>query len=179
MQMPRRSKILVLAVVILLALSIVPIAIAPLRSTLASTVQGWTGLFSGSHPPKPIVGSGITGNISIANITPLCSNTGTVPDPNDNTTVVVTSQSGQQTRIPVNWKIIDTCELFGTFQASLDSGTYSLTLSYCLGNSTGQYQPPGCSHAACGIQSCNLPVTVVVEPGKLTPVSVSITTGIY
>ena len=32
----------------------------------------------------------------------------------------------------MNWFIVNTCALYGTFQAKLSPGTYSLTLSYCL-----------------------------------------------
>jgi hypothetical protein len=88
---------------------------------------------------------------------------------------VVTSLSGEQTSIPVSWFIHFGCALEGSFEATLATGTYSLTLSYCLQDPTGA----GCPHAACAIQSCYLPITVQVEHGRLTPVNIGITTGIY
>ena len=75
----------------------------------------------------------------------------------------------------MNWFIVNTCALYGIFQAKPSAGTYSLTLSYCLQVSNGA----GCPNATSGIQSCKLPIAVVVEPGKVTRVSLGITTGIY
>jgi len=47
-------------------------------------------------------------------------------------------------------------------------GIYGLILSDMI--------PP---NATCGLQSCNLPITVAVESGKVTPVINGITKGIY
>jgi hypothetical protein len=136
-----------------------------------------------SHGPGRSLQTGINGTINISNIQPLCAvptnGSGIVPSPRTTTEVVVTSQSGTETFVPVNWSIVDQCILLGTFQVRLLPGTYSLTLSYCLGSTPGEYSPPGCPNAACGPQSCNLPITVVVKPGELSPVSIGITTGIY
>ena len=153
---------------------------APIQSLPFASTVGLGGLDTdGSPDPQLLPETGIVGNISIANIMPLCYNMPNITPSNDNTTVVVTSLLGQITIIPVSWSIVAGCELFGTYQASLDPGVYSLTLSYCLGKQSGPYQPAGCPHAACGIQSCNLPITIDVSPGKLTRVRIGITTGIY
>ena len=153
---------------------------APIQSLPFASTVGLGGLGpDGSYSSKLLPETGIVGNISIANIMPLCYNKPNITPSNDNTTVVVTSLSGQITIIPVNWSIIGGCELFGTFQAGLNPGVYSLTLSYCLEKQSGPYQPAGCPHAACGMQSCNLPTTIDVSPGKLTRVNIRITTGIY
>jgi len=132
-----------------------------------------------SSNPEPFVETGIAGNISIANIQPVCmmpqNGTGIVPSPSTLTKVVVTSLTDERTSIPVSWFIHFGCALEGAFQAILAPGTYSLTLSYCLQDPRGA----GCPNAICGIQSCYLPITVQVERGRLTPVNIGITTGIY
>ena len=145
----------------------------------ASTLTSGGPSSDGSYDPGSSWETGVVGNISIANITPVCYNSPNPNPSNSNITVVATSLLGRVTIIPVRWSTFGGCELFGTFRASLDPGTYSLTLSYCLGSQSGPYQPAGCPHAACGIQSCNLPITIDVKPGKLTPVKIDITTGIY
>ncbi len=73
--------------------------------------------------------------------------------------------------VPVSWVIVDTCRLYGTFQARLATGTYSLNLSYFLQDPRGV----GCSESLFP----SLPISVAVELGKLTQVNVKITTGIY
>src|SRR5207249_8702418 len=78
---------------------------------------------------------------SISNISPSCSETGTVASPSTATEFVVTSQSRDLAFVPVSWVIVDTCRLCGTFQARLAMGTCSLSLANFLQDPRGV----GCS----------------------------------
>jgi hypothetical protein len=130
-----------------------------------------------SSHTEPFLETGIVGNVSIGPIRPVCfvpqNGTNTVPDPSNSGEVVVTSQSGEQTSIPVSWSIWGGCELWGSFKAELAPGTYSLTLSNCLQDA----KYPGCSQSL-HFGPAALPMTVRVERGRLTPVSIGIDTGI-
>jgi len=139
-------------------------------------VRGRT--LSGSSPdPQWFPDTGIIGNVSIGPIRPVCfvlqNGTNTVPGPSNSGEVVVTSQSGEQTSILVNWSIWGGCELLGSFKTELAPGTYSLTLSNCLQDA----RYPGCSQSLHFGRSA-LPITVQVERGRLTPVNIGIDTGI-
>jgi hypothetical protein len=163
-----------------LMLSVSVFVVVPSADVLTSmAIAGGRPVSGDSSSPDPVIETGIIGNISIANIQPVCmipqSGTGIVPSPSTSTEVVVTSLTGERTSIPVDWFIHFGCALEGSFQATLVPGTYSLTLSYCLQDPRGAE----CPNALCGIQSCNLPITVQVESGRLTPVNIGITTGIY
>jgi len=130
-----------------------------------------------SSKTEPFMETGIVGNVSIGPIRPVClvpqDGTNSVPSPSNSGKVVVTSQSGEQTSIPVNWSIWGGCELAGSFKAELAPGTYSLTLSNC--SQDAKY--PGCSQSL-HFGPPVLPMTVHVERGRLTPVSIGIDTGI-
>ncbi|OLD12559.1 hypothetical protein AUF78_17745 [archaeon 13_1_20CM_2_51_12] len=130
-----------------------------------------------SSEPQWVPNTGIVGNVSIGPIRPVCfvpqNSTNTVPSTGTSTTVVVTSQAGEQTSIPVNWSIWAGCELSGLFKAELSPGIYSLTLSNCLQDTSF----PGCSQSP-PFGASALPITVQVDRGRLTPVNVEIDTGI-
>jgi hypothetical protein len=127
--------------------------------------------------PEPFMETGIVGNVSIGPIRPVClvpqGDTNTIPGPTNSGQIVVTSQSGDQTSIPVSWSIWGGCEISGSFKAELAPGTYSLTLSNCLQD----VSYPGCSQSF-HLGPPVLPITVHVELGRLTPVSIGIDTGI-
>jgi hypothetical protein len=102
---------------------------------------------------------GITGTVTIANVSPVCSLTGSVPASGPD--LIVTSSTGKIEVVVLNWSLVDRCELLAPFQVGLSPGTYSLNLS------------------SCGYMGCRvLPITVVVEPGIFTPVQINIVTGI-
>jgi hypothetical protein len=146
------------------------------NSASLATARG-RALSDNSPDPQWFPSTGIIGNVSIGPIRPVCfvpqNDTNTVPDPSNSGEVVVTSQSGEQTSIPVNWSIWGGCELWGSFKAELEPGTYSLTLSNCLQDA----KYPGCSQSL-HFGPAGLPMTVRVERGRLTPVSIGIDTGI-
>jgi len=134
----------------------------------------------------PLIKTGIIGNVSIGPMLPDCAvNLTIAPVSSITIKVVATAQAGEnkfpviseigeQTFIPVRWS--DGCSLWGTFQTRLMPGTYTLTLSYCLDGSGGAGCEPLPGHLCAG--SCFLPIWVVVEPGRLTPVIIGIDTGI-
>ncbi len=160
-----------------LMLSVSVFVVVPSADVLTSmAIAGGRPVSGDSSSPEPVIETGIIGNISIANIQPVCmipqSGTCIVPSPSTDT-VAVTSQSGEQTSIPVSWFTYYSCALEGSFKARLEPGTYSLTLSYCL-------QDPrlfGCPQSL-HFGPAPLPITVHVERGRLTPVSIGIDTGI-
>ena len=64
--------------------------------------------------------------------------------------------------VALSWTLLDRFELMAPFQATTGLGTYSLNLS------------------SCGYLGCRvLPITAIVVPGVLTPVTINIVTGIY
>ena len=103
---------------------------------------------------------GITGSVTIANVSPVCSITGSVPATGPD--LVITSSNGWSQVVALNWTLQNRCELIAPFQATLGHGTYSLSLS-------------SCSYMGCRV----LPITVVVVPGVFTPARINIVTGIY
>jgi hypothetical protein len=103
---------------------------------------------------------GITGSANIANVSPVCTITGSVPSTGPD--LVVTSSIGRIQVVALSWTLQDRCELRAPFQVSLAPGTYSLTLS-------------SCNYMGCRV----LPITVVVVSGVYTPVKINIVTGIY
>ena len=103
---------------------------------------------------------GLTGSVTIANVSPVCSITGSAPATGPD--LVITSSNGRIQVVALNWTLEDRCELIAPFQVTLSPGTYSLSLS-------------SCSYMGCRV----LPITVVVVPGVFTPVRINIVTGIY
>lgn len=103
---------------------------------------------------------GITGSVTIANVSPVCSITGSAPATGPD--LVITSSNGRIQVVALNWTLQNRCELIAPFQVTLNPGTYSLNLS-------------SCSYMGCRV----LPITVVVVPGVFTPVRINIITGIY
>jgi hypothetical protein len=130
-----------------------------------------------SSNPERFIETGILGNVSIGPTQPVCyvpqNGTSTVPYPSNSDEVVVTSQSGEQTSIPVSWFLSGGCELWGSFKAGLAPGNYSLTLSYCLLDP----RYAGCPQSL-HFGPSSLPITVHVERGRLTPINIGIDTGI-
>ena len=103
---------------------------------------------------------GITGGVTIANISPLCSLTGSVPATGPD--LVITSSTGKVLVVALSWTFQNRCELIAPFQGELNPGAYSVNLS------------------SCGYMGCRvLPITAVVIPGVFTPVKINIVTGIY
>ncbi len=112
----------------------------------------------------PLTGS-LDAHFFIGPIQPVCSANSTVgpaPSPYSSIGAVVsTSPSGQASTFPIVWTS-NGCEVSGSFQASLDPGSYSLSLSSCTFS--------GCASA--------LPRSSLVVSGESTSVDVSIDTGI-
>lgn len=103
---------------------------------------------------------GINGSATIANIAPVCTTTGSVPATGPD--LVITSSTGQRQIALLSWTLQGQCELTAKFQAALNPGTYSVSLSPC-------------NYMGCRI----LPITVVVVLGVFTPIKINIVTGIY
>ena len=132
--------------------------------TLATSPSLTNAIFS-IHPgiDRTLNGSshqGITGSVTIGNVSPVCSITGSAPATGPD--LVITSSNGRIQVVALNWTLENRCELIAPFQVTLSPGTYSLNLS-------------SCSYMACRV----LPITVVVVPGVFTPVRINIVTGIY
>jgi hypothetical protein len=102
---------------------------------------------------------GITGSVTIANVSPVCSITGSVPATGPD--LVITSSNGRIQVVALNWTLQNRCQLIAPFQVTLSPGTYSLNLS-------------SCSYMGCRV----LPISVVVVLGVFTPVKINIVTGI-
>jgi hypothetical protein len=113
---------------------------------------------------SPLSGS-LDARFSIGPIEPVCSANSTVgpaPSPYSSIEAVVSpSPSGQASTFPIIWTS-NGCEVSGSLQASLDPGSYSLSLSSCTFS--------GCASA--------LPRSFLVVSGQSTSVDVSIDTGI-
>ncbi len=103
---------------------------------------------------------GITGSVTIANVSPVCSITGSAPATGPD--LIIRSSNGRIQVVALNWTLENRCELIAPFQVRLSPGTYSLNLS-------------SCSYVGCRV----LPITVVVVPGVFTPARINIVTGIY
>ena len=103
---------------------------------------------------------GITSSVTIGNVSPVCSVTGSVPATGPD--LIITSANGQTRVVPLAWSLQDRCELTAPFQVALSPGTYSLALS-------------SCRYMGCRV----LPITAVAVPGVFTPVKINIVTGIY
>jgi hypothetical protein len=131
---------------------------------------GYLGVSTLSFPfplPQPAQ-QGIVGNITIGNVQPLCRNTGIISA--QGPSLNAHSRTGTETIITVNWRLVASCTLKGTFHAQLNPGTYDLTITRCPSY-------PG-AQAACFFLP-NPPVTVTALPTRFTPVNIQITTGIY
>jgi hypothetical protein len=104
---------------------------------------------------------GITGTVTIANVSPICTVTGSVPATGPD--LIITSSNGRTTQdVALSWTLQNQCQLVAPFRVTLSPGTYSLNLS-------------SCNYMGCRV----LPITVVVVPGVFTPAKISIITGIY
>lgn len=103
---------------------------------------------------------GTMGSVTIGNVSPVCSVTGSVPTTGPS--LLITSSTGKTQVVSLNWTLQDRCELIAPFHVTLSRGAYSLNLS-------------SCSYMGCRV----LPITVVVLPGIFTPVRINIVTGIY
>jgi hypothetical protein len=103
---------------------------------------------------------GITGNVIIANVSPVCSVTGSIPSTGPD--LVITSSSGRIQIVQLSWTLQNRCELVSPILVKLTPGTYSLSLS-------------GCGYTGCRV----LPITVTVVSGVFTPARINIVTGIY
>ena len=103
---------------------------------------------------------GISGNATIANVSPVCSISGSQSATGPS--LVIRSSDGKTTTAQLSWNLVDQCALIAEFQIPLQPGTYSVTL------------------APCNYLGCNtLPVTVSVDAGAFTAVNINIVTGIY
>ncbi len=103
---------------------------------------------------------GITGTVTIANVSPLCTVTGSVPATGPD--LIITSSNGRTQGVGLSWTLQNRCQLVAPFRVTLSPGTYSLDLS-------------SCNYMGCRV----LPITVVVVPRVFTPAKISIVTGIY
>jgi hypothetical protein len=103
---------------------------------------------------------GIAGSVTIANVSPVCSVTGSVPSTGPD--LLVTSSTGRIQVVALSWTLRDQCELIALFQVFMAPGTYSLSLS-------------SCNYMGCRV----LPINLVVVSGVFTPVKINIVTGIY
>ncbi len=132
------------------------------------TVGAGTGTPSTSSSSTG-AGSGSTGTLeasfSVGPTQPVCSanaTRGPAPSSYSSIEAVVTpSGSGQTANFPIAWTSTG-CEVLGSLQAPLASGSYSLSLSSCTFM--------GCSSA--------LPRSFVIAAGQSTSIDVSIDTGI-
>jgi hypothetical protein len=103
---------------------------------------------------------GISGNATIANISPICSISGSQSATGPS--LVIRSSDGTTAITGLRWNLVDRCALTAEFRIPLQPGTYSVTL------------------APCNYLGCNaLPVTVSVGAGAFSAVSINIVTGIY
>jgi hypothetical protein len=191
--MPKSLRASHIQVVVLMAV-LKAILVAILLAALMISVLPLAGPPSGNDPASLFIvrgrtlpdnasglqlrpDTGVVGNVSIGPVRPVCfapeNGTSTVPSPSTSTQVVVTSQSGERTSIPVSWSIWGGCVLSGSFKAELVRGDYSLTLSYC----SQDPRSAGCPGSP-WFQMCTIPTTVHVERGRLTPVQIGIETGI-
>lgn len=156
------------------------LVIAALLVATTSTVTGFMVLPAGnlSHSSSPALQgatAGITGNITIGNVAPLCRvppSTAPAPSPYNQIEVVITPSSPPYLAltVPVNWALVDGCVVDGTFKIALNPGAYSVTLTSCAGSASTIYPFRGCS---------GLPKTVIVEASAWTQVEISVITGIY
>ena len=136
-----------------------------------------------SLPPPDAPKQGISGSVSIANISPLCFTyvNGTITIEPTQVSLLLTVQfsSGHMIIVPVNWFIYGGCALEGVFVERLMPGTYSVDL-------VNPTNPSWCHPKAVPLGSvvvfprCTpLPITVVVRPAEFSKISISVTTGIY
>ncbi len=176
MRASRKGTVVAISIATLVVGVWVFAALTPAHIPTSRGIAGVRPSSGYSSSTEWLTNTGIIGNVSIGPVAPACfvgNGTGGVPSPSTSTTVVVTSQSGEQISIPVNWFIWGGCELWGAFKEGLAPGTYSLTLSYCLQEPRGA----GCPQSP-WFRLCTLPTTVSVERGRLTLVNIGIETGI-
>ncbi len=130
-------------------------------STSSTTTTTSTAISSTSS-----LGQGIAnGTISIGPLQPVClanSSVGPAPTNIASIQVLITSDSGRTTYVPINWSEYSQCEARGQFQVALQSGDYTLDLSSCTFL--------GCERS--------LPRAFLVNPNGVTTVDVLIDTGI-
>ncbi|MBO0888552.1 hypothetical protein J2P12_05565, partial [Candidatus Bathyarchaeota archaeon] len=103
---------------------------------------------------------GIGGNATIANVSPVCSVSGSQSATGPS--LVIRSSDGKTTTAELSWNLVDRCALIAEFRIPLQPGTYSVTLAPC-------------SYLGCK----TLPVTVKVDAGAFAAVNINIVTGIY
>src|SRR5438132_8972993 len=104
---------------------------------------------------KVLSHQGITGSVTIGNVSPVCSITGSAPATGPD--LVIASSNGRIQVVALNWTLQNRCELITPFQVTLSPGTYSLNLS-------------SCSYMGCRV----LPITIVVVPGVFNTARINI-----
>jgi hypothetical protein len=149
--------------VVLLLLAFLATAVLATGYALATTPSLANTIFS-IHPGidrTQNLGSqqGIAGSVTIANISPVCSVTGSVPSTGPS--LIIASSSGRIQVVALSWTLQDRCELIAQFQVALTPGTYSLSLS-------------SCNYMGCRV----LPITVTVVSGVFMPIRINVVTGI-
>jgi hypothetical protein len=120
-------------------------------------------------PPLLGASGGITGNVSIGPVYPLCRiGVGNAPPPlyYNQVQLLVTPSTGLPLTVPLNWVLVDGCYVIAAFKIGLNPGVYSVTITSCI----SQTNSFGCQ---------GVPVSAVVSFNAWTPVEISVDTGIY
>jgi hypothetical protein len=147
--------------------------IAVLLLTTVSTGAGFIVSPGGylSHlagPPLLGASGGITGNVSIGPVAPVCMigvSNASPPVYYDQVQLLVTPSTGLPLTVPLNWVLVDGCSVNAAFKVGLNPGVYSITITSCI----SQTNTIGCR---------GVPVTASVSSNAWTPVEISVDTGI-
>jgi hypothetical protein len=120
-------------------------------------------------PPLLSATGGITGNVSIGPVYPVCKiGASNAPPPvyYDQVQLLVTPSTGLPLTVPLNWVLVDGCYVIAAFKIGINPGVYSVTITSCV----SQTSTFGCR---------GVPVTAIVSSNAWTPVEISVDTGIY
>jgi hypothetical protein len=120
-------------------------------------------------PPLLGASGGITGNVSIGPVYPVCMiGTSNAPPPvyYNQVQLLITPSTGLPLTVPLNWVLVDGCYVIAVFKIGLNPGVYSVTITSCV----SQTSTFGCR---------GVPVTAIVSSNNWTPVEISVDTGIY
>jgi len=153
-----RSSALIVAVLLLTAVS-----------TGAGFMVSPGGYLSQLAGPSLLGASGgITGNVSIGPVFPVCRiGVSNAPPPlyYNQVQLLVTPSTGLPLTVPLNWVLVEDCYVNATFKIGLNPGVYSITITSCI----SQTSSFGCS---------GVPVTAIVSSNAWTQVEISVDTGI-
>jgi hypothetical protein len=119
-------------------------------------------------PPLLGASGGITGNVSIGPVVPVCRiGVSNAPPPlyYNQVQLLVTPSTGLPLTVPLNWVLVDGCYVNATFKIGLNPGVYSITITSCI----SQTNNIGCR---------GVPVTAIVSSSAWTQVEISVDTGI-